>query len=558
MLVTDTVIDRIEVAVRNAEAHRRAGSHDLVVLALAVQRRRRAVVEIERARDAVQREVGVDRAQHHDPVRRARVELESEVVARAEHVLLPDAGIERELVGRGIAHAERDVAGFLLLHRDRQIDLVGRAGHFGGLDVDVGEVAQAVDAVARELDLAGVVPRALELPELAPYHLVAGREVAGHGDVAHVDAPLRVGLQDNRHLRLGAVDFRSRLDAREGIAERTVEVEEVLRRRRHGLRAEEIARADRDQALELVLAPEEVAVERDRGHRVGQSLADVHRDRDVLLVGRDRDLGRFDREFKVTAVQIEGLERLQVGVELDARITVALGVERQPAAGAQLEQAAQCALLEGLIADDADLADACRLALGDREREVDAVALDRRHRRHHLGGIETAREVLALELLLGAVGQRLVERQAFADADFAQRLQDRVLLELLHADEVDVGDDRPLLDDNDHHLAFDLDAHVLEQAGGEQRTQCGRALVVVVGVADTKGQRREHGAGIRALQALNANVDDDEGLDSPGRADVQRTGESEEQDSIPQEGETADEGAHAGDQCRPSRRATSL
>jgi hypothetical protein len=54
---------------------------------------------------------------------------------------------------------------------------------------------------------------------------------------------------------------------------------------------------------------------------------------------------------------------------------------------------------------------------------------------------------------------------------------------------LDAGDDGALVDDDDDDLAFDLDAHVLEQAGGEQRAQRGGALVVVVGVADAERQR---------------------------------------------------------------------
>ena len=69
-----------------------------------------------------------------------------------------------------------------------------------------------------------------------------------------------------------------------------------------------------------------------------------------------------------------------------------------------------------------------------------------------------------------------------------------------------------LVDDDDHDLVLDLDAHVLEQAGGEQRAQRGGALVVGVGVADAKRQRAEHRARVGALQALDADVLDDEGL----------------------------------------------
>jgi hypothetical protein len=104
--------------------------------------------------------------------------------------------------------------------------------------------------------------------------------------------------------------------------------------------------------------------------------------------------------------------------------------------------------------------------------------------------------------------------------DVLQRLGQRVLVELLQADEADGGDDRSLVDDDHRDLAFDLDAHVLEQAGGEQRAQRDGALVVVVGVADAERQRREHGAGVGALQALDADVLQNEGLDGANAADM--------------------------------------
>ena len=170
----------------------------------------------------------------------------------------------------------------------------------------------------------------------------------------------------------------------------------------------------------------------------------------------------------------------------------------------------------------------------------------RRHRGHDLGAVQAARQVLALELLLGAVGQRLVERQALADADVLQRLDQRVLVELLHADEVDVGDDRALVDDDDEHVAVDVDPHVLEQAGREQRAQRGRALLVVVGVADAKRQRREHGAGVGALQAFDADVLEHERLDRPGRAQPAGRAATSEGDGSEAEAGDVQPGERAG------------
>jgi hypothetical protein len=93
----------------------------------------------------------------------------------------------------------------------------------------------------------------------------------------------------------------------------------------------------------------------------------------------------------------------------------------------ELEQAEQRRSRRTPGADDADLADARRVALGHREGDVDAVALERRDGGHHLGAVQAARQVLALDLLLGAVDQRAVEGQALADAGVLQRLEQRSL-----------------------------------------------------------------------------------------------------------------------------------
>ena len=84
------------------------------------------------------------------------------------------------------APSERLPVGFSLI-AIVQSTWSGRSGHLGGVDVDLPEVAEPVDAIARELDLAPVVPGRLELAELAPDHLVARARVAGHVDAAHVD-----------------------------------------------------------------------------------------------------------------------------------------------------------------------------------------------------------------------------------------------------------------------------------------------------------------------------------------------------------------------------------
>ena len=91
--------------------------------------------------------------------------------------------------------------------------------------------------------------------------------------------------------------------------------------------------------------------------------------------------------------------------------------------------------------------------------------------------------------------------------------------------------------DHHHHgVAVNLDAHVLEQARGEQRTQARGAFVIRVSVAHTERQRAEHRAGIRALQAFDPDVSKDKGLDGKGRKVGQRSRQQCGHDGRPQPG----------------------
>ena len=264
LLGADAHEHRVELGVRQAEADVGARRGHRVRVARAVERARRAVVDVERARDAVVREVRVGLADRQVLVGVGRAHVERDVVARTEHVLLLDRARQRDLVGLRVAGGQRQVAGGLLDDVDGQVDLVGRAGHVVGVDVHAAEEAEAVDAVARQLDLGAVVPGRFELAELAADHFVARDRVARQVDAAHVGAAARVGGEHDHDLARLAVDLGMRLDVRERVA---VGAEQVGERARGGGDVVAVvfgARLELDQVLELRLAPEVVAFEADR------------------------------------------------------------------------------------------------------------------------------------------------------------------------------------------------------------------------------------------------------------------------------------------------------
>lgn len=120
-----------------------------------------------------------------------------------------------------------------------------------------------------------------------------------------------------------------------------------------------------------------------------------------------------------------------------------------------------------------------------------------------------------LRLLLGAVGQGLVVRTAFGQAHIPHGLFHRVLVELLGAQEVDVGDRGALFHYHNQHIAIGFQAHVLEQAQREQGANGCRSLFVVVVIAHMQRHGRKDGARLYALQAFHTNVLDSEWVQSP-------------------------------------------
>jgi hypothetical protein len=162
------------------------------------------------------------------------------------------------------------------------------------------------------------------------------------------------------------------------------------------------------------------------------------------------------------------------------------------------------------------------------KRSADAVALQRRDRGLDHRAVEAAPGVLALQLLLGAVEQRLVVDLGLLDPGLLQAVLQVVLGELLRALDLDGGDRRALLHEDDEHVAVGLEAHVGIEPGGVERLDRGRGLVVVDAVADLDRQVGEDGPGFRALYTLDADVADDEGLDGEDRKrGGQETGEKE-------------------------------
>jgi hypothetical protein len=92
------------------------------------------------------------------------------------------------------------------------------------------------------------------------------------------------------------------------------------------------------------------------------------------------------------------------------------------------------------------------------------------------------------------------------NSDVLERLFQRVLVELLGADDVDLADRRPLLHDDHEHTIFRLETHVAKETGGVQRLDRRRRLFIVDAIANLDWKVAEHGSRIGALHAFDADI----------------------------------------------------
>ena len=90
--------------------------------------------------------------------------------------------------------------------------------------------------------------------------------------------------------------------------------------------------------------------------------------------------------------------------------------------GPQLELAEQLFFAEGIVADDIDLLDTRRQALGDLNAHRHPIAFQRGYRGLDAHAVLAEGEILLLELLLDTVEDRAVEHPALRQANVLQPL----------------------------------------------------------------------------------------------------------------------------------------
>src|SRR5438067_6399433 len=439
---------------------------------------------------------------------RADVAGELEPLAAAEEVVLDDARVEEELVGRAEAGARAEGAGLRLLHVHHHLHAVVLAGAPGG-DVDALEEAEALQRLAALAQLAGREELLLLEAHLAADHLVARLGVAGHLDAVHhhrLAALDLVGDVDplllRAHLGLG-------LDAGEGVAVLGEPLGQLLRILAQRARLEDLAGRDREPLEEgLRVRGRVLARHPHRADPVLVALVDLDRDVEAIVAPLDARL--VDTHRDVAVVVVPGRQPLHVGAQHFLVEHARAGDEAEEPLLPRLHDAAELAGRERLVAFEADLDDLDRLVLLDLVEDVDLVLA---HRLGRVGerGVEVA--LLDVELLPGLEAlARLLGVEDGVGADLERALE-LLTLHLLVALDLDRAHEGTLLhpeDDLDPVLgeARHVRVHLVEEAHRVDGADVPVDGVLVEGLARLRAQVDPDGVLLDAQVAGDADARD--------------------------------------------------
>ena len=142
------------------------------------------------------------------------------------------------------------------------------------------------------------------MAHLATQHVVVDLGDAVEEDLPDIHAVTRIDEEGERDLAGLGVRGRHRVDLGERVA---LEAEPVLDEFLGGrdlLLRESVARLDQQIVPQLCLRHDEGARKLDLADLEDIALGDVHRDEDIVLLGRYRHLRRVDVEVGVTAIHV--------------------------------------------------------------------------------------------------------------------------------------------------------------------------------------------------------------------------------------------------------------
>ena len=307
---------------RHAKHSRRLLTDDLVIPTLFIIGTLCFVRQIVSARHPILREIWVGVRDGQLAVVIRRVDVKAEVVARTKHVFLLNASHQRQFFGLRIASTNRQVARRTFHHFQNQINLIGVGRNFFGLYRYLGEVAQTVNTVTRQLDELAIVPSRLHLTEFTANDFITRAIVAFNFYASHIDALLRIGLKHHFNCAQIAVNTRLCLDTSKGIAIFSKPILESLNCGCDIVNVVSTTRLDLNQGLKISVASQIFASQFDTTDRIPLPFGDVDRDGHVGLVGANGHLGRVDPKFHKALIQVKRLDGFEIGIEFGLRVAI--------------------------------------------------------------------------------------------------------------------------------------------------------------------------------------------------------------------------------------------
>ena len=127
-----------------------------------------------------------------------------------------------------------------------------------------------------------------------------------------MDAPTRIDKHRERSRFVHAIRIRHRVDVGKRITIVAEAVTNALNRVNDLLPGEGLAGTKQQKRAHLCLCNLQLTLKFNVGNFIYRPFGDVDRDVDLFLIRRDRNLGRFNVEFEVSAIEVIRLQFLQI------------------------------------------------------------------------------------------------------------------------------------------------------------------------------------------------------------------------------------------------------
>jgi len=134
------------------------------------------------------------------------------------------------------------------------------------------------------------------------------------------------------------------------------------------------------------------------------------------------------------------------------------------------------------------------------------VALKRRNGGDNPGVVLATAKILTLEFLLCPIQKGPIKNPRLCEASIPQRFEQLIFIEFLRACDFNSADRGPLLNTDDQHIAFKLNADIFKKSRGKQCSYRLRGPLLSYPITDLNWEIRKHRAGLDPLKALYPDI----------------------------------------------------